>query len=112
MREQIREYKKIRPLVTGGDMYRLASPFEGNRAAWMFVSENKMEFYFAYFRIQAKVNPSITRVRLQGLLPEAVYQWEETGDCYRGDELMEIGLVMDVSGDYQSITAHFICKKE
>lgn len=111
VREQIRQYKKLRSLITGGDMYRLTSPFEGNTAAWMYVSEDKTEFYFAYFRIQAKVNPSITRVRLQGLLPDAVYIWEETGECYSGDELMEIGLVMDVSGDYQSITAHFTGKK-
>lgn len=108
VREQIRRYKGIRSLVADGDMYRLASPFEGNTTAWMFVSEDKTEFFFAYFRIQAKVNPAITRIHLQGIDPDMVYQCMETGICYRGDELMEIGLVMDVDGDYQSITGHFV----
>lgn len=108
VREQIRRYKGIRSLVADGDMYRLASPFEGNTTAWMFVSEDKTEFFFAYFRIQAKVNPAITRIHLQGIDSDMVYQCMETGICYRGDELMEIGLVMDVDGDYQSITGHFV----
>lgn len=107
VREQIRYYKEIRHLVTQGDMYRLLSPFEGNKAAWMFVSEDKSEFFFAYFRIQAEINPVITRVRMQGILPDAVYQCGENGICYRGDELMEMGIIMDVEGEYKSVTCHF-----
>jgi alpha-galactosidase len=108
VREQIQYYKEIQTLVAEGDMYRLASPFEGNTTAWMFVSEEKDEFFFAYFRIQAKVNPAITRIRLQGICPDVIYQCKENGICYRGDELMEIGLIMDVHGDYQSVTCHFV----
>lgn len=107
VREQIRKYKRVRSLVAEGDMYRLLSPFEGNDAAWMYVSKDKSEFFFAYFRIQAKVNPPITRVRLEGICPDRLYLWEENGRRYRGDELMEIGIALDVAGDYQSITGHF-----
>lgn len=107
VREQISKYKEIRSLVMNGDMYRLSSPFDGNTVAWMYVSREQTEFFFAFFRIQAEVNAPVSRVRLQGIQPDIIYLWEETGSCYRGDELMEIGLVMDVAGDYQSITGHF-----
>lgn len=108
VREQIRSYKAVQSLVLQGDMYRLLSPFEGNEAAWMFVSGNQEEFFFAWFRIQAKPNPSITRVRLRGIRPELTYRCRETGECYHGDELMEIGLRMEAHGDYQSVTCHFV----
>lgn len=112
VREQIKKYKEIRHLIAEGTMYRLASPFEGNTAAWMYVSEDKTEFFFAYYRIQAKVNPSVTRIRLRGIDPDAMYCKKETGECLRGDELMQIGLLMDVEGDYQSITGHFVKDEE
>lgn len=109
VREQIRMRKKVESLVSFGDMYRLASPFEGNDTAWMYVSEDKKQFFFAYFRIQANVNPALTRVRLQGILPDRMYRMEETGQTYRGDELMQIGILLDVHGDYQSVTGIFTC---
>ncbi len=104
VRGQVAQYKELRTFIQSGDMYRLQSPFEGNTAAWMFLSQDKKEIFAAYFRICAKVNPGITRMKLQGLQPDGIYEIKETGQRFRGDELMEIGLVVDMHGDYQSRT--------
>ncbi len=108
VKEQIAVYKNLRNLILKGDLYRLKSPFEGNDAAWMIVAEK--EFFAAYFQIQAKVNPGISRIKFRGLKEDAFYEDMETGEIYGGDELMQIGLVVDLFGDYQSRTWHF-CEK-
>jgi alpha-galactosidase len=39
-----------------------------------------------------------------GLNDDASYRDVESGQIYRGDELMNIGLTVDLYGDYQSRT--------
>ena len=102
VKEQVAFYEEIRELIMEGDFYRLLSPFEGNRAAWMVLSRDKKEIFAACFGIMAEVNPATRRVKLQGLDPEATYRDREDGQRYGGDELMEIGLAVEFHGDYQS----------
>lgn len=100
---QIGLYKDLRTFVPAADMYRLQSPFEGNHTAWMFISKDGRDIYAAYFQILCEVNPGIRRMKFTALDPDAVYEvLGEGGECYRGDELMEIGLVVDLYGDFQS----------
>ncbi len=106
VRSQIADYKKLRSFVQSGDLYRTASPFEGNLVSWNVVSEDKKEVFGAFFRIQSEVNPGIHRMKFAGLEKEADYTDEESGQIYSGDELMRIGLVVDFHGDYQSRTWH------
>lgn len=104
VRLQIQEYKKIRELIQYGDMYRLISPFDGNEAAWMFVSEDKTEAFVSYFRVLAIPNSPIRRLRLKGLNPNMDYSVEGKKSSFGGDELMNAGVsVPDLSGDYQSV---------
>lgn len=104
IREQIIQYKDLRTFVPSADMYRLLSPFEGNHTAWMFVSKDGKDIFAAYFQILCEVNPGIRRMKFTALDPEAVYKVVGEEKCYRGDELMEIGLVVDCHGDFQSRT--------
>ena len=69
VKQQIADYKEIRPLVQFGDMYRLLSPFEGNETAWMIVSEDKTQALVAYFRVLAEPNAPLKTLRLKGLNP-------------------------------------------
>lgn len=110
VKKQIADYKELRNLILQGDFYRLKSPFEGTDAAWMVISKEREEFFAAYFQIQAKVNQGITRIKFRGLKPNVFYEDRTTGEIYGGDELMQIGLVVDLFGDYQSRTWHF-CEK-
>lgn len=104
IREQVKLYKEIRPLVQFGDFYRLRSPFEGSDAAWMFVSADKQEAVVFYFQIEADVAGPLRKLRLKGLEPTLDYKLEGEDAVYGGDHLMAIGLSIPVlKGDYQSV---------
>ncbi len=111
IKEQIAFVKQYRRLLQFGTFYRLKSPFEGNEAAWMVVSEDKKQAIVGYYRILQEVNAGYRRIRLDGLDPDQRYRISGfVCDCY-GDELMNIGLlttdsssgeVGDGSGDFVS----------
>ncbi|WP_027408518.1 alpha-galactosidase [Anoxybacteroides tepidamans] len=92
VKEQIAFYKQIRRLVQFGTFYRILSPFEGNEAAWMFVSEDRSEAFVAYFRMLSEANAPLSFFRLKGLDPNKNYEMIGSGEVYGGDELMYIGL--------------------
>ena len=104
VKAQIAEYKELRTFIQSGDMYRLRNPFEGNTAAWMFLSEDKKDIFCAYFKIRAEVNGPLDWIRFTALEPNARYEDLETGEVWNGDELMEIGIAVDLQGDAQSRT--------
>lgn len=47
VKAQIELYKSVREIIHNGDMFRLVSPFETNRTAWEFVSEDKKTAFCA-----------------------------------------------------------------
>lgn len=103
VKDQVALYKEIRPLVQFGDFYRLLNPFEGNEAAWMFVSEDRSEALVMYSRVLAVPHEPLERLRLKGLAAEADYEIIETGQQIGGDELMYGGAhVPTLYGDFQS----------
>jgi alpha-galactosidase len=108
VREQVRLYKEIRPLVQQGDMYRLKSPFEGNEAAWMFVSEDRREAVVFWFQVLAQPNAPLSTLKLKGLDPNLDYGLVDTGDVYGGDVLMNAGVALPQhTGDFQSAMWRF-----
>lgn len=104
VKQQVEFYKDIRPLVQFGDFYRLLSPFEGNEAAWMFVSADRSEAMFAYYRVLALPNASLRSIRLKGLDPDALYRVDGLDEPIGGDELMYSGVMIPhQSGDFFSV---------
>ena len=107
VKEQVALYKELRTFVQSGDMYRLKSPFksvdnDGNDTAWMFISEDGKNIFAAYFRISCIVNGGIYRMKFTALDPMAKYEVVGEDKKYYGDELMNIGLVFEMWGDYTS----------
>lgn len=107
VKKQVELYKELRTFVQSGDMYRLKSPFRdvynnGNDTAWMFVSEDGADIFAAYFRISGIVNGGIYRMKFVALDPASRYEVVGEGKQYYGDELMNIGLVFEMWGDYTS----------
>ncbi len=113
IKEQIAFYKMYRSLIAEGVFYRLLSPFEGDEAAWMVVSEDKRIILAAYYRIRQPANAPYQRLRLKGLQEGARYCIEGRKGSYYGDELMYTGMVISDyasgirpdttrQGDYQS----------
>ncbi len=106
VRMQIKQYKDLRTFIQSGDMYRLQSPFEGNTTAWQFISEDGKDIFAAYFRILCEVNGGISRMKFTTLEADAMYEvlGVNGGKRYSGDELMNIGLTVDLWGDFNSQT--------
>lgn len=104
MKKQIVFMKLHRKLIQQGDFYRLNSPFKGNTAAWMTVSEEKDKALMAYYRILQPSQGKLERIYLDGLDENTMYRVKECSGAeqdwgtYYGDELMYAGFsVSDVS---------------
>ncbi|MEA2102162.1 MAG: alpha-galactosidase [Thermodesulfobacteriota bacterium] len=117
VREQIRRYKDMRPLIQFGDFYRLLSPFEGNHVSWIFVSEDKQDAALFYWIILAEPHGPQAYVRLKGLDTDLDYRLVDYDaflvalgydEVYPGDMLMHAGLrVPPLIGDFQSCLLRF-----
>jgi alpha-galactosidase len=92
LREQVAFANETQLLRLYGRRYWLQSPFEGNDAAWMSVSEDRTEAMFTLVRRMARPNEMPPLVRLQGLDADRRYRVVETGEVFGGDELMLSGL--------------------
>ncbi|MCI5557587.1 MAG: GH36 C-terminal domain-containing protein, partial [Dorea formicigenerans] len=93
VKEQITFMKEYREVLQFGTFYRLKSPFEGNETVWMVTNEDRTLAIVGYYRVLNGVNQPYSRVRLQGLNPDMVYEnvWNHTENY--GDELMNYGLI-------------------
>ena len=118
-RKVIADYKRIRPVVQFGDIYRLVSPYDDlGIASLMYVAENKSDAVFYWYRINSLYGSRYPRVKMQGLDPDRMYTVEELnriddkplsfeGKSFSGKFLMENGLeiapvVHDVRSDLKS----------
>ena len=92
VRGQIKRVKELRNTLLYGDFHRLLSPYEGDDTAWITVSKDKSEAVFMLTRSLAKSGTNPPMVKLRGLDEGKVYTIQETGECYTGAELMQLGL--------------------
>ncbi|MDO4522970.1 MAG: alpha-galactosidase [Eubacteriales bacterium] len=94
--EEVKQYtqfmKDHRALLQFGTFYRLQSPYGKNEAAWMTVSEDRTEAIVGHYKTLSTPNADFSRLKLQGLDPEKLYEVEGYGSFY-GDELMNLGIV-------------------
>ena len=103
-RKAISEYKEIRPVVQMGDMYRLVSPYDDhNMASLMYVTPDKSEAVFYWWKTETFYDDHLPRVKMAGLDPERLYTIRELnridneplpyeGLSFSGKFLMENGL--------------------
>ena len=122
-KEQVKFYKKYGEVFHKGDLYRLASPFEGNEAILQFISEDKNTVILNYANRLCTINGSIVNVKLVGLDPDAIYVESEArighnifsdririGREYTGEFLMNYGLKFTNQRDFQT-TMRIFTKK-
>ena len=108
-KQAISDYKSVRPVVQFGDLYRLHSPYEGdNLASLMYVSEDKQQAVFYWYKLETFKNEHFPRVKMQGLDANKHYKVHELNridneplDCegktYSGAYLMANGLELPYS---------------
>ena len=103
-RKAIADYKKIRPIVQLGDIYRLISPYDRlGVASLMYTSPEKDKAVFYWWKTEHFVNQHLPRVTMAGLNPDKKYRITELnridnqplafeGKVYSGAYLMANGL--------------------
>ena len=111
----IADYKRIRPVVQQGDLYRLVSPYGGTHAALMYVNEDATRsviFVYGLARNDHRDFPAPIPVR--GLSEKRRYGIRELNmvngkthspavdTAVGGAAMMAMGLPVKLSGDYDS----------
>lgn len=90
MKGYVELYRKIRKTVQFGEFYRLESPFEGEFASWMSVSD-KQAVLFTHKK-SSKKSLERRQVKLKGLNPDKKYKCNDR--IYDGETLMKFGIVI------------------
>lgn len=103
-RQAIADYKKVRPVVQFGDLYRLDSPYDDNGiTSLMYCSEDKEKAVFYWWKPLGFCDEHLPVVRMEGLDPDREYKVTELhsidrfpmpceGRVFSGKFLMENGL--------------------
>jgi hypothetical protein len=109
--EAIRTYKRLSETIWQGDLYRLVSPYEANRAVLQYVSGDKTKSVLFHYVLNVRRRDLFNRVRLEGLDAAASYRVTEVnlypgtrsknnwdGKVWSGYELMNTGLDLTAGG--------------
>ncbi|MDT3402040.1 alpha-galactosidase [Mucilaginibacter terrae] len=101
----IKNYKRLSNVIWYGDLYRLISPYEENRAVLMYVDSVKSKAVLFNYNLNIRERETVNRVKLAGLDANKKYKVEEinmmtgakpilpdNGRVYTGDFLMKVGL--------------------
>lgn len=101
----VANFTRLKPAILDGDQYRLASPYESNHTALMYVEQGKNKAVLYSFDIYPRFAEKLFPVKLKGLDPQKRYKVEEinlmpnstsnlkgNGETFSGDYLMKVGL--------------------
>lgn len=115
-KKAIETYKQIRGTVLHGDLYRLLSPYENNRTAYMYVSADKNEAIVFNFLVRKNIKSDKQTIYLQGLDPNKTYTLKEInkeadwsrsaayeGKKFSGEYLMTVGVTFPMYNEYESV---------
>lgn len=101
IRRYIELHKMLSPIVIQGDLYRMWSPFMSDSAAWMFVSQDKVDAVAIAVNLRREVGRLLPRLTLRGLAPNKVYQVEELCPGHVVRNIDTGAIDFDSSGVYQ-----------
>jgi alpha-galactosidase len=115
--EAVKNYKRLSEVIWRGDLYRLISPYDENRAVLIYVNSNKDKAVLFSYTMNSRYGENFNNVRLQGLDPAKTYAVLEinqfpgirslfpTKSLFTGDYLMKVGLNVT---SYQALTSSVI----
>jgi alpha-galactosidase len=119
----VAEYKRLSDVILQGDLYRLVSPYQENRAVMMYVNKVRTKAVLFGYTLNARYGETFNKVVLQGLDPSKTYKvkeinistegrrapmgmgspFSENGRTYTGDYLMKAGLTVGSNTPLTSI---------
>ena len=112
VRSAVADYKKIRPIVQHGDLYRLMSPYDGDFAALMYLLDGAIVVFV--YKMAHHLGMLMPTVKLKGLDPLVSYSISEinqvddqthcrfVGKSISGKALMKKGLKVILNQEYDS----------
>jgi alpha-galactosidase len=103
--EWVALYRRIRPVVQRGALYRLGSPEGGGQSAVQYVHDG--EFVVLAWLGQQRYGERQVPLRLRGLDMSASYENVEIGEVHRGAVLAHRGLETGLAGDLAATVFHF-----
>ena len=101
-------YKRVRPVIQNGLLYRLRSPRAGRFAASQYVARDGSEVVvFAWGHSQQFAETQVS-LPLSGLEEEAHYADAISCATYSGAYLAQKGLPLNLVGDFDSRMVHLV----
>lgn len=110
-KQAVQNYERLKEVIWKGDLYRLVSPYEEERAVLMYVSPDKSKSVLFSYALHPRAFSKFSPVKLQGLDESKNYKIEEInkmpekgemarfrapsaidGKTFSGDFLMKVGL--------------------
>jgi alpha-galactosidase len=103
-KEKISQYKKIRETIQHGDQYRLLSTWKENLVAVEYVNRDKDEAVLFIFLRSQQFGERLLPIKLKGLINNSLYQYQNGNIkiILSGKALKEIGVKVDLKGDFDS----------
>lgn len=113
-KDAVANYRKISPVIWYGDLYRLISPYDENRAVLMYVDHQKSKAVLFSYTMNTRFGETMEPVRLQGLDAGKTYRvdeinkfnrtfFRESGKSFTGEYLMKVGLNVSPSWALSSV---------
>lgn len=115
-KQAIADYKRIRPIVQFGDLYRMALPYdEAGKPSMIYVSKDKTEAVFFAYCLKYNVRTSYFETKLKGLDPGRQYRITELnrqtgksafyadGKTFSGEYLTNVGIAWSMFKPFESI---------
>jgi len=117
--DAIKNYKRLSDIIWKGDLYRLISPYDENRAVLMYVNENKSRAVLFSYYLNSRYGENFNRVRFEGLDSDKKYKvnevnvfskpvFRENGKTFSGDFLMKEGLMVSSDKPLSSVVLEII----
>jgi len=114
-KQALQNYARLKDLIWKGDLYRLVSPYEQERAVLMYVSDDQAKSILFSYALHPRAFNQFNALKLNGLDPKKNYKIEEInkmpnsrsrfradGKTFSGDYLMKIGLSLPNNSELSS----------
>jgi alpha-galactosidase len=121
-KQAVKDYKRLRPVIQQGDLYRLVSPWTHTYASLMYVNDDKSQaVVFLYGLNRPVMSDYPAPLMLQGLDINKRYRLTEinkekrghcrvSGKTLSGAALMGMGVPVKLSGDYDSAVFELVAE--
>ncbi len=111
----VQNYNRLKELIWSGDLFRLISPYEEERAVLMYASQDKSKAVLFSYTLHPRFSTKFSPVRLSGLdagkqyklveinrMPGSRSSFSSEGKTFSGDYLMKIGLTLPNNNELTS----------